>query len=226
MDRSQVMLDVSGTRVFVVDDDADFRQSVSWLLEGAGLAVELFASAREFLAGYRERQGCVLLDVRLPGMNGLDLLRQLGARKAAVPVIVMSGHADVSMALEAIEAGAVAFLEKPFLKDQLIAGIAKAGEKAAQVAEVSARHRDDNVRVAQLTPREGEIMRLVVFGQPTKMIARRLGISVRTVDKHREHVLSKTGVHSLAELVTLGVRLGMTAREGETDNDCRRLVGT
>src|SRR5262249_42066526 len=154
-------------------------------------------------------RSCALVDVRMPGTDGLQLQRRLKAMGLHLPVIVMSGHADVRMAVTAMQEGAVSFLEKPFLKAELLAGIDRAVDWAnRQETSDRIRHTDES-RLLFLSPREREILELIVRGEASKNIAGRLGVSVRTVDKHREHILSKTNARSWAELVALAARLGL-----------------
>lgn len=196
--------------VFIVDDDPELRRSLAWMLSGAGIDVEVFASAEDFQEGYDSaRRGCVVLDVRMPKIDGLQLQRDLAERGSKLPVIVMSGHADVPMAVRAMEAGAVSFIEKPFTKDALLTVIRRAMQREREIVEEASQRERDETRIAELTPREREVMRLVCGGESTTRIAQRLEIAVRTVDKHREHILAKTAADSWAELVALSVRLGI-----------------
>ncbi|MCW5773860.1 MAG: response regulator transcription factor [Rhodospirillaceae bacterium] len=199
--------------VFVVDDDEAVRQGLGALLRAKGYGVEAFASADEFLAAMpSSRPACLLVDIRMPGMSGLELQREMKRRDAALPVVVVTGHGDVPAAVAALKAGAVDFLEKPFDADALLAAVSEGLRKAAAVAAgVKPDFAALAERVAGLTPREREVMELVVAGQPNKVIAHRLAISLRTVEIHRARVMDKTGVKSLADLVRLAVQLEAAA---------------
>jgi two-component system response regulator FixJ len=191
--------------VFIVDDDPAVRTGLGALIESSGYAVETFGSAEDFLARPEPRSpGCVLVDVRMPGMGGLELQRELKRRGIALPVIIITAHGDVPMAVAALKAGAVDFLEKPFDSDALLAAIEQAVSQAPQ-AETAA---GLGTRFGQLTPREREVMELVVAGLPNKAIAFRLQIAVRTVEIHRARVMEKTGARNLAQLVRLVLQAG------------------
>lgn len=192
--------------VFVVDDEAAVRQALRALLSVEGFPVEVFESGEAFLAGLPPRPvGCVLLDLRMPGLSGLDVLRELKGRGVALPVIMITAHGDVPMAVAALKAGAADFLEKPFDREPILAAI---GEALQPKASPSAADRDRlAAKMALLTQREREVMELVVAGQTNKMIAHRLDIAVRTVEIHRSRVMEKTGAASLSELVRMAVRL-------------------
>ena len=196
--------------VFVIDDDASMRDAVSRLLNAVGLTVETFASAREFLAGkLPDVPGCAVLDVRLPGLSGLDLQREMVERGIHIPVIFITGHGDIPMSVQAMKAGAVEFLTKPF-RDQDLLDAVRAGiqldrqgrKERAELAELR-----DGLR--QLTPREREVMSLVVAGLLNKQIALRLGTSEKTIKIHRSHVMQKMRADSLADLVRMSQKLGI-----------------
>lgn len=196
--------------VFVIDDDASMRDAVSRLLNAVGLTVQTFASAREFLAGkLPDVPGCAVLDVRLPGLSGLDLQREMVARGIHIPVIFITGHGDIPMSVQAMKAGAVEFLTKPF-RDQDLLDAVRAGiqldrqgrKERAELAELR-----DGLR--QLTPREREVMSLVVAGLLNKQIALRLGTSEKTIKIHRSHVMQKMRADSLADLVRMSQKLGI-----------------
>lgn len=188
--------------VYVVDDDAGVRESIGTLLRSRGLAMEIFPDAASFLQAYAPgRHGCLVVDVRLPGMSGLDLQRRLQALGEMLPVIVMSGHADVPMAARAMKAGAVDFIEKPFPPRRLLEGVENA---LALDAERRRRHCDDAVRragLARLTPREREILHRVAAGSYNKVIAAELGVSVSTVEVHRRRLMQKLGAKTLYDVV-------------------------
>ena len=197
----------SDPKVYVVDDDDQVRSSLRWLLESVGLHVETIASGDAFLKVYDpNRPGCLLLDVRMPGMSGLDLQEHLTSQGIDTPIIVMTGFADVPMAVRALKAGAVEFIEKPFNDQVLLEHIYKAIEKDAKRRERSLRHAEVVKCIADLTPREREVMDLVVSGKANKQIARQLGVSHKTVEVHRAHVMKKMAAESLAELVQLAMK--------------------
>ena len=196
--------------VFVVDDDASMRDAISRLLNAVGLTVQTFASAREFLAGrLPDVPGCVVLDVRLPGLSGLDLQREMVERGIHIPVIFITGHGDIPMSVQAMKAGAVEFLTKPF-RDQDLLDAVRSGiqldrqgrKERAELAELR-----DGLR--QLTPREREVMSLVVAGLLNKQIALRLDASEKTIKIHRGHVMQKMRADSLADLVRMSQKLGI-----------------
>ncbi|HEU4933504.1 MAG TPA: response regulator transcription factor [Pyrinomonadaceae bacterium] len=196
--------------VFVIDDDASMRDAVSRLLNAVGLTVQTFDSAREFLAGrLPDVPGCAVLDVRLPGLSGLDLQREMVERGIHIPVIFITGHGDIPMSVQAMKAGAVEFLTKPF-RDQDLLDAVRSGiqldrqgrKERAELAELR-----DGLR--QLTPREREVMSLVVAGLLNKQIALRLGASEKTIKIHRSHVMQKMRADSLADLVRMSQKLGI-----------------
>ena len=196
--------------VFVIDDDASMRDAVSRLLNAVGLTVQTFASAREFLGGkLPDVPGCAVLDVRLPGLSGLDLQREMVERGIHIPVIFITGHGDIPMSVQAMKAGAVEFLTKPF-RDQDLLDAVRSGiqldrqgrKERAELAELR-----DGLR--QLTPREREVMSLVVAGLLNKQIALRLGTSEKTIKIHRSHVMQKMRADSLADLVRMSQKLGI-----------------
>ena len=188
--------------IFVVDDDKDMRQSLKWLIESVGLPVEGFESAEQFLdEDPAMRAGCLLLDVRMPGMGGMGLLEWLRARGEHLPVIVFTGHGDVPMAVQAMKLGAFDFVEKPATHQYILARI----RDALAMDEDLRTRKSERLRferlLSQLSQREQEVMEKVVAGESNKVIAIALGISERTVEKHRENIMQKMGVRSLAALV-------------------------
>ncbi len=196
--------------VFVVDDDESVRTAIRSLLASVGLRVETFGSSREFLAHARpDAPTCLILDVRLPGASGLDLQRELVASGASIPIVFITGHGDVPMSVQAMKAGAMEFLTKPFRDQQLLDAVHQAldrnREERRQRAEVGELHR----RHAALTLREREVMTLVVAGLLNKQVAAELGISEITVKAHRAQVMQKMGADSLATLVRIAERLGV-----------------
>ncbi|NKC00054.1 MAG: response regulator [Pseudomonadales bacterium] len=194
--------------VFVVDDDESVRDSISMLLESVDIAHEAFASADEFLAAYDAgRNGCLVLDIRMPGMSGLDLQNELATRSANIPIIFITGHGDIPMAVDAMRRGAVDFIRKPFRDQELLDRIAEALTLDDERRSLSADRGEAEKLVAELTPRETEIFERVCLGQANKVIAIELEISERTVEIHRSQVMHKTGARSLAELVRLKIGL-------------------
>ena len=189
--------------IFVVDDDEAMRDSMTWLLEGEAYAVACFDSAESFLKARRDdMRGCLVLDVRMPEMSGLELHEKLEFLGSPLPIIFVTGHGDVPMAVSALQRGACDFIEKPFNDEDLLSRIRRALELDA---ELSARRRRDGAishRLDQLTQREREVMQLVVAGKLNKQIADTLNISMKTVEAHRARVMEKMGVRTLAELVT------------------------
>jgi two-component system response regulator FixJ len=198
--------------VFIVDDDEAVRNSLRLLLKSVGLAASALPSAREFLDTYKPLQpGCLVLDVRMPGMSGLDLQQLLNLQGAVIPVIFITGHGDVPMAVEAMQAGAFDFLQKPFRDQQLIDCIQRALEKdRASRAQLDERSRIQE-RLGSLTPREREVLTLVTSGKPNKIMAANLGVSQRTVEIHRARVMEKMGASSLAQLVRMVMDLDESA---------------
>ncbi len=193
--------------VFIIDDDADFRESVEWLLESTQYAIDSYASAQEFLDAYDHRPGCLLLDVRMPEINGLALQQIMRDQDIRLPVIILTGHGDVPMAVSAMKNGALDFLEKPFDDDVLLKlvdkAMAEAEERFSQMGEeqVLKEYYDT------LSRREREVMELVVSGNSNREIAETLGISPKTVEVHRSRVMSKMRADNLAQLVQMNNRL-------------------
>ena len=190
--------------VFVVDDDDAVRNSLKLLVKSVGLPGITFATAQEFLGAYRpEQPGCLILDIRMPGMSGLELQQQLNLRGAVIPVVFISGHGDIPMAVEAMQHGAFDFLQKPFRDQDLIDRIQKAMEKdaasRAQLREVG-RIKE---RVDSLTTREREVLGLMILGKQNKVMAGDLGVSQRTIEIHRARVMEKMEARSLAQLVRM-----------------------
>lgn len=196
--------------VFVVDDDPSMRDSMRWLIESVGLKVEPFANADAFLEQFSgDEPGCLVLDVRMPGTSGMELLDMLKSRGVQLPIIMISGHGDVPMAVQALKRGAIDFLEKPFRDQELLEQIARAidvdedrRKKAASVAGIHA-------RLEKLTPREREVMELVVAGYANKQVAAKLGLSEKTIEVHRSRVMSKMKARTLPCLVKMAVAVGV-----------------
>jgi FixJ family two-component response regulator len=198
--------------VFVVDDDDAVRTSLRLLLKSVGLPVETYASAQEFLDAFdADRAGCLVLDIRMPGMSGLELQQRLNEIHAIVPIVFITGHGDVPMAVEAMQHGAVDFIQKPFRDQDLIDRINQALEKdrdnRAGLKERDAIRR----RMQQLTPREKEVLDLVTQGKANKVIAGDLNVSQRTVEIHRARVMEKMAASSLAHLVRMVIEAERTA---------------
>jgi FixJ family two-component response regulator len=195
--------------VFVVDDDRAMRESLRWLLESIGLSVRTYATAAEFLGDHDPAQpGCLVLDVRMPGMSGLDLQSELARRGAELPTIVVTGHAEVAMAVRAVKAGAIDFIEKPFSDQLLLDRVRQALEIDRQSREIRTRREEARRRLASLSAREREVLGLVAAGKANKEIAAALGLSPKTVEVHRAHVMAKMAVDSLAELVRVALLAG------------------
>ena len=210
-----VDLKKSNLTVYVVDDDAALCQSLSWLLESVGLPVETFNSAQAYLEKYNVKQrGCLLLDIRMKGMSGFELQEKLISLGNRLPIIMITGHGDIPMAVRAMKAGAVDFITKPF-NDQLLLDLVQRvlaeeierKEEADVTVTSNANNPELLERYASLTAREREIMERVVDGKLNKQIAYELGISMKTVELHRAHVMQKMQVKSLAELVKACMQL-------------------
>ncbi len=190
--------------VFVVDDDQAVRDSLALLVQSVGLEVETFASAGDFLDAYRpDRRGCLITDIRMPGMSGLELQEQLSADGHHIPVIVLTGFGDVPAAVRALKGGAVDFVEKPFNPQALLDLVQQAIVRDAEIREQGAHQAKLAERMSLLTPREQEVMALVVAGKANKVIAIDLSISERTVELHRARIMKKMQARSLAELMRM-----------------------
>jgi len=201
----------AATTIFIVDDDRDTREAMRMLLTGAGYQVKSYPSAQAFLQSLRPGdRGCVVTDVRMPGMNGLEMLARLEALDKGLPAVLITGQGDIGMAVQAMRAGAVDFIEKPASSESLLAAIDRALRQSTSPAERSAARGAAAMRLAGLTRREREVMDLVVAGHANKEVAIRLGINQRTVEAHRAAVMRKVGVRSLADLI----RLDLAARGG------------
>lgn len=193
-----------GQTIFVVDDDETVRGSLHWLLESLRLKVQTYASAQDFLSAYDPVQpGCLVLDVRMPDISGLQLQEILAQRQIRIPVILITGHGDISMAVRAMKAGAFDFIEKPF-NDQVLLERIQQGLAIDARFRYEAAEREKNIeRLGSLTPRESEVLDGVVGGKSNKLIAAELGISIKTVEVHRARVMEKMAVSSVAELTAL-----------------------
>jgi len=198
------------TIVFVIDDDPSFRRSTEMLIGSAGLTVQGFSSAEEFLRSRRpDLPACLVLDVRLPHLSGLDLQRELAEASLEIPIIFITGHGDIRMTVQAMKAGAIEFLTKPFREQEFLDAIQRAinSDRAARLQR--AKLADLRGRYQALTPREREVMAHVVTGMLNKQIAHELGTTEKTIKVHRGHLMQKMGVKSLAELVRTAERLGI-----------------
>jgi two-component system, LuxR family, response regulator FixJ len=199
--------------VYVVDDDSAMLDSVSLLLESADLNAKCYASAQEFLDAYSPHQpGCLVLDVRMPQISGLELQELLTTQGSNIPVIFITGHGDVPMSVKAMKAGAVDFLEKPFDDETLLHCVRQALAHDVRRRRIEARNSAVAVRFSRLTEREQEVMRLVVAGRSNKEIAQRLQCSHRTVEVHRSRLMAKMEAHTLPELVSMSAVCGWGAR--------------
>lgn len=194
--------------VHVVDDDAALRRSLRFLLESMDWKVQLHACAEEFLAvaAPLSQPACLLLDIRMPAMSGLELQHVLRERGIDIPILFMTGHADVSMAVQAMKSGAVDFIEKPFKEQGVLDAVALGMRRSAEWLEASRAQAEAQATLAALSPREREVALLVACGRPNKLIAARLGISEKTVHIHRQRVMEKARVTSAAELARLVLR--------------------
>lgn len=197
-------MSTADTVVHIVDDDEAVRNSLAFLLSGAGFAVRVHESATAFLAVAPQiRNGCLITDLRMPDMDGVELLRRLRSADAMLPAIVITGHGDVQMAVEAMKNGAIDFIEKPFSDDVLIESIGRAVNRAAEQVQSEAALELLRQRVASLSERERQVLKGVVAGQPNKTIAFELGISPRTVEVYRAGLMGKMQARSLPELVRM-----------------------
>jgi FixJ family two-component response regulator len=201
-------------RVFIVDDDPGVLNSVAFLLQTVGIRAETYASAQDFLASCDvQAPGCLVLDVRMPAMSGLELQEKLQAMGSSLPIIFLTAHGDVPMAVKAVKSGAVDFIQKPFRDQELVDKIQNAMNRNVRARTTAAARLDAAARVASLTPRERQVLDAVVAGKANKVIAADLGVSQRTVEIHRAHVMKKMQADSVANLV----RMAMRAR-GELDD--------
>jgi len=198
------------SEVYVIDDDEAIRLSLSFLLRSAGIASRTYESALIFLRDAKELSpGCVITDVRMPGMDGIELVRRLGEMNLAHPVIVMTGHGDVALAVEAMKAGAFDFIEKPFSDEVLLAAVRAALDADARSAQDDQAKRRHLEAFASLSPREREVLQHVVAGKTSKVIAYDLGISPRTVEVYRAGMMMKTGANNLSDLVRMALLAGI-----------------
>jgi two-component system, LuxR family, response regulator FixJ len=197
-------------KVYVIDDDAAMRDSLNFLLDSSGFEVRLFESAQNFLDALPELAfGCIVSDVRMPGIDGIELLKRMKAVQSSLPILIMTGHGDVPLAVEAMKLGAIDFLEKPFEDERLISMIESAIRQAEPVAKSDAIVQDIATRIATLSPRERQVMDGLMAGLSNKLIAREYDISPRTIEVYRANVMTKMGANSLSELVRLAMRAGV-----------------
>jgi len=205
---------MSGPTVFIIDDDPSVRKSLSRLVRSLGFGSESFASAEEFLG--RERYdgvGCIVLDVRMPGLGGMELQDELVKGEFSMPIIFITGHGDIPMSVQAMKKGAVDFLPKPFDDDELLEAVQKAIEKDREAKAERSATRDILTGIERLTTRECEILRYVITGMLNKQIAFKLDIAEKTVKVHRGRIMEKLGAHSVAELVRLAEKAGIESVE-------------
>lgn len=195
---------VSNASVFIVDDDPAIRDSLSLMIAQENIAVNAFADAESFLASCQpEHLGCVIIDIRMPGMDGMQLQEALTKRKIRLPVIFLTGHGDIPMSVRAIKAGAMDFLTKPVTRDKLLSAVRAAIRESEKIFTENSCHEDALSRLTDLTDRERDVMALAIQGYPNKEIARRLGISHRTVEIHKSKIMHKTGAINLLDLARI-----------------------
>jgi FixJ family two-component response regulator len=202
--------------VFVVDDDASMRQALARLLQSVQLRVEVFASPQEFLQSERPNvPSCLVLDVRLPGLSGLDFQAELARADVRIPIVFITGHGDIPMSVRAMKAGAVDFLAKPFRDQDLLDAVTAAIQRDQKRREHENAMTDLRAHFSSLTPREREIMALVASGLMSKQIAAEVGLSEITVKVHRSHLMKKMGARSVADLVRMAEALGVTPTKSQ-----------
>ncbi|MBN9428655.1 MAG: response regulator transcription factor [Burkholderiales bacterium] len=201
--------------VYVVDDDEAVRDSMRWLLEANGFQVSTFASAEEFLANLPspEPVACLLLDVRMPGMSGLELHEELVRRGSTLPLVFITGHGDVPMAVASMKKGAHDFLEKPFSDEQLRQLVSDCLARASVAMQGRLQDREAHERIDRLTGRERQVLELIVAGRLNKQIADDLGISIKTVEAHRANIMDKLGARTMADLMRIALRAGTQKAE-------------
>jgi two-component system response regulator FixJ len=197
-------------KVYVIDDDEAMRDSLQFLLDSADFDVALFETALNFLDALPSLDfGCVVSDVRMPGLDGIELLKRMKASHSTFPIVIMTGHGDVPLAVEAMKLGAIDFLEKPFEDDRLIGMVEAAIRQAEPTAKSEAVTQDISARIATLSPRERQVMDGLIAGLSNKLIARDYDISPRTIEVYRANVMTKMQANSLSELVRLAMRAGL-----------------
>lgn len=197
--------------VHVVDDDEAVRHSLALLLSSFGLATRTHPSAEAVLAQIdRLRPGCLVVDIRMPGMNGLELQEELNRRACTIPVVIVTGHADVGLAVRAMKAGAVDFIEKPYPEEDMLRAVQAGLARTAGARQSTASTEAAQQRIGLLTPRERDVLRRLVEGRPNKVVAHELGISPRTVEIHRANLMEKLSCRSLAEAVRMAISSGFS----------------
>ena len=202
--------------VHIVDDEDAVRRSVSFLLKAAGFDVLVYTSGIEFLSGIENTQpGCIILDIRMPKLDGLEVQRTLTERGIDFPVVMLTGHGDVTLAVRAIKAGAIEFIEKPFEKASLLRAVEEAFASLGKSRNAILDNTQASVRLARLTPRECDVLNGLVFGHPNKIIAYNLGISTRTVEVHRANLMHKLEVESLSAVLRLAFAAGWGNSQSE-----------
>jgi two-component system response regulator FixJ len=198
------------TIIHVIDDDGAMRDSLAFLLDVNGFQARVYESANAFLGGIgNEAINCVISDIRMPGMNGIELVRKLKGQGAACAVILITGHGDVALAVEAMKAGAVDFIEKPFDDEALLGAIRAALGTRATSPEESTARKEAEARLAELSPRERDVLQGLVAGKINKVIAHDLSISPRTVEVYRANLMAKTGARSMSELMRIALAAGL-----------------
>ena len=194
--------------VFIVDDDEQVRSALTLLMESVGLKSESFSSAQEYLDQFdAAKSGCLILDVRMPGLSGLDLQARLSVEKSHPPIIIITGHGDVPMAVRAVTAGAVDFIEKPFNNQSMLDSVHRAIEQDAKQRGESSRLQDIETKYDELTPREKEVLQYVIEGKRNKIIASEMNISQSTVEAHRSKVMEKMSANTLSDLMRMALLL-------------------
>ncbi len=212
-------MNTSGPVVYIVDDDRSLREALSSLVRSMGLRAEAFSSAQEFLECSRSEEGCLVLDVRLPGLSGLDLQRELAEAGSQIPIIFMTGHGDIPMTVHAMKAGAIEFLPKPFRDQDLLDAIRQALEWDRTVRQQSAERAAIQVKYDTLTSREREVMRRVVGGMRNKCVASDLNLSEVTIKVHRRRIMDKMRASSLADLVRMADRVAADPAVGRAHTE-------
>jgi FixJ family two-component response regulator len=210
-----MVIDLDST-VFIIDDDASIRKSLSRLLRSAGYTAEAFPSAEDFLRReHFDGVGCIVLDVQMPGLSGMDLQEELSKADYHMPIIFITGHGDIPMSVQAMKKGAVDFLVKPFDDKELLQGVREALEKERKAKAERAEVHDILRRIEQLTPREHDVLRCVIAGMLNKQIALKLGIAEKTVKVHRGRIMEKLQANSVVELVRLAEKAGIKPPENK-----------
>lgn len=201
---------MSAYPIYLVDDEISVRRSIGFMLKTSRYEVYTFEDGASFLKAVKNLEaGCVLLDLRMPGIDGLDVQTELSERGIAYPVVVMTGHGDIDVAVQAMKAGAVDFIEKPFDKDVMLAAISESFDRLDRSATANTQRKEAKVRLNSLTKREYEVLEGLVKGHPNKTIGYDLGISARTVEIHRSNVMKKLAVHNLSDLLRLAFAAGL-----------------